>query len=158
MLLDTLPCCWRSIHSSVSQSNWNSQSLTRVVARCPMWAKLVQMKKPIAGKVIAWQRRTALMKLPTYYCSISNIMFEWPHVKFQPTAEFQSYNPVSGVNIMLFALQQHSHSAQFAPVVGLLFIKHHSGTEIISCACLKIYFTCNSVVWLMVISSPASAA
>ena len=103
-------------------------------------------KAIIAGKVIAWQSQTALLKLCTYYCSISNIMFEWPHVKFQPTAEFQSYNPVLGVNIMLFALQQHSHSAKFAPVVGLLFIKHHGGTEIVSCACLKIDFTCNSVV------------
>ena len=68
-------------------------------------------KAIIAGKVIAWQSKPALLKLRTYYCSISNIMFEWPHVKFQPTAEFQSYNPVLGVNIMLFALQQHSHSA-----------------------------------------------
>ena len=100
-------------------------------------------KAIIAGKVIAWQSKTALLKLRT---STSNIIFEWPHVKFQPTAEFQSYNPVPGVNIMLFALQQHSHSAQFAPVVELLFIKHQGGTEIISCACLKIDFTCNSVV------------
>ena len=103
-------------------------------------------KAIIAGKVIAWQIKTAFLKLRTYYCSISNNMFKWPHVKFQPTAEFLSYNPVSGVNIMLFALQQHSHSAQFAPVVGLPFIKHHGGTEIISCACLKIDFTCKSVV------------
>ena len=115
-------------------------------------------KAIIAGKVIAWQSKTALLKLCTYYCFISNIMFEWPHVKFQPTAEFQSYNPVLGVNIMLFALQQHSHSAQFAPVVGLLFIKHHGGTEIISHASLKIDFTCISLVIFMMISSSASAA
>lgn len=68
-------------------------------------------KAIIAGKVIAWQSKTALLKLPTYYFSISYIMFEWSHMKFQPTAEFQSYNPVLGVNIMLFALQQHSHLA-----------------------------------------------
>lgn len=108
-------------------------------------------KAIIAGKVIAWQSQTALLKLRTYHCSISNIMFEWPHVKFQPTA-------VPGVNIMLFALQQHSHSAQFAPVVGLLFIKHHGGTEIISHASLKIDFTYNSLVIFMMISSSASAA
>ena len=39
-------------------------------------------KAIIAGKVIDWQSKTALLKLSTYYCSISNIMFEWPHVKF----------------------------------------------------------------------------
>ena len=46
-------------------------------------------KAIIAGKAIAWQNQTALLRLCTYYCSISNIMFEWPHLKFQPTANSQ---------------------------------------------------------------------